>query len=142
MSANYKLVALAVLTVGGCLWPTDVCSCPPALGIGTVAGFVVRSDGAPAPGAIVRVHVPLRTCGDTLEALVDATTTRATNDGRYRFDLRSISPSDTACLSLHALDTAGGRADSVALAGIRMRLVPSYGSRRTPDSLRVDLLLP
>jgi hypothetical protein len=132
----------ATLLALACVLPTDACGCPPALGVGTVFGVVARADGEAAPGAEVRVEARLFGCASAEpNALVDPPTTRTDAAGRYRYELRAISPSDTACLRLVAR-AAPERSDSAVAAGGRMRLVPSYGTRVRPESLRIDLRLP
>jgi hypothetical protein len=142
MNRRVTLLSIAVLALLGSCFPTDVCGCPPALGVGTVAGVVRRAEGDPAPGALVRVEASLEGCAWTESHLVDPNVTAAGPSGNYRYELRAYSPSDTACLRLTAIDTACISRDSVSVAGIRMRLIASYGTRERPDSLRVDLLLP
>lgn len=134
------LLIIAATSLLGC-FPTEACGCPPALGIGTVAGVVRRADGSAVAGAVVRANVSIRGCLNTESDLVDPGVIVTGSAGTYRHELRAWAPSDTACVRLTALDTAGGRRDSVAVSGIRMRLVPSYGTRQRPDSVRIDLLL-
>lgn len=136
------LIGIVAAVVVACVIPTRACACPPALGVGIVAGRVLRADGAPAPGAVVRTSVSLRGCLAADSDLVDRDFTTAEPTGFYRYDVRAYAPSDTACVRVTAVDTAGGRQDSVTVAGIRMRLIASYGTRERPDSLRIDLLLP
>ena len=133
-------LVIAATSLLGC-FPTEACGCPPALGIGTVAGVVRRADGAPAAGAIVRANVSIRGCLSAESDLVDPGVVITGSAGSYRHDLRAWGPSDTACVRLTALDTAGGHRDSVVVSGVRMRLIPSYGTRQRPDSVRIDLLL-
>lgn len=137
-----KSTLFLVATTGllGC-FPTEACGCPPALGIGTVAGVVRRADGTPAAGAVVRANVSIRGCLNPESDLVDPGVIITGSAGTYRHELRAWAPSDTACVRLTAVDTVGGRHDSVAVSGIRMRLIPSYGTRQRADSMRVDLLL-
>ena len=126
------------LAVAACLFPTDVCGCPPALGIATVAGVVQRADGSPAVGAVVRASLSLVQCGAAQSDLVDSPAHAAVDAGGwYRHLLRAYAPSDTACVTLTAVDTAGGRRDSAAVTGLRIRLVSS-GTRERMESLRVD----
>lgn len=127
------------LAAAACLFPTDVCGCPPTLGIATVAGVVQRADGSPAVDAVVHASVSLVRCGAEQSALVDSPASAEVDaDGWYRYMLRAYAPSDTACVTLTALDTAGGRRDSAAVTGLRVRLVANYGTRERPESLRVD----
>ena len=134
------LLIIAAASLLGC-FPTEACGCPPALGIGTIAGLVRRADGSAAAGAVVRANVSIRGCLNAESDLVDPGVIVTGAAGTYRHELRAWAPSDTACVRLTALDTAGGRRDSVAVSGIRMRLIPSYGTRQRPDSVRIDLLL-
>jgi hypothetical protein len=139
-----KTVATLAITLLAlaCVLPTDACGCPPALGIGTVFGVVTRADGAAAPGAVVRVEARVFGCASAEpNTLVDPPTTRTDAAGHYRYELRAISPSDTACVHVVAR-AAPERPDSAVAAGVRMRLVPSYGTRARPESLQVDLRLP
>lgn len=140
MIAKVTPFIMAATTLLAC-FPTDVCGCPPALGIGTVAGIVRRADGTPAVDAVVRASVSVRGCLNTESDLVDPGVVITGPAGTYRHELRAWAPSDSACVRLTALDTSGGRRDSVTVAGIRMRLIPSYGTRQRPDSVRIDLLL-
>jgi hypothetical protein len=142
MSLNLPVVSITVLALLASCFPTDVCGCPPALGVGTVAGVVQRAAGTPVPGALVRVEASLRGCVWTESHLVDPNVISAGPSGQYRYELRAYAPSDTACLRLTAVDTIGGGQDSVSIGGIRMRLIASYGTRERPESLRVDLLVP
>src|SRR5687767_8432484 len=112
MNRSITLPSIAALVVLATCAPTDVCGCPPALGIGTVAGTVRRATGSPAPGALVRVEASLRGCVWTEPHLVDPNVSAAGPTGQYRYELRAYAPSDTACLRLTAIDTAGGRRDS------------------------------
>ena len=133
------LTTVAVAALLLCCTPTEPCACPPALGHGVVYGVVTRAAGEPAAGAVVRVEAFHRGCADSLGSmLVDRPTAPVDGSGRYRYAMRSMVPSDTACLRLAALDTAGAREDSSVIAGIRMRL----RSRAPYDSLRVDFALP
>lgn len=136
------IILLLALVALACLSPTDGCGCTPALGIGIVAGVVTRGDGAPAAGAEVRVEARVRSCAlSERSSLVDPPTTHADDAGRYRYQMRTIVPSDTACVRLvaHAAEQPSG--DSAVVDGIRMRLISSYGTRARPESLRVDLRL-
>jgi hypothetical protein len=142
MTRSLILLSLALLALLASCFPTEACGCPPALGVGTVAGVVQRAEGSPAPGALVRVDVSLRGCLWTESHLVDPNVVTAGPDGQYHSLLRAYAPSDTACLRVTAVDTAQGHRDSVSVAGIRMRLISSYGTRERPDSIRLDLLLP
>ena len=140
MIAKSALIVMAAAALPGC-FPTEACGCPPALGIGTVAGMVRRADGSAAAGAVVRASVSIRGCLNAESDLVDPGVIITGSAGTYRHELRAWAPSDSACVRLTAVDTAGGRRDSVTVAGIRMRLIPSYGTRQRPDSVRIDLLL-
>jgi hypothetical protein len=142
MSSRFTVLAVTLLALVASCFPTDVCGCTPPLGVGTLAGIVQRTEGRPVPGALVRVEASLRGCQWTESDLVDPNVTTAGPAGHYRYELRAYTPSDTACLRLTAIDTAGASRDSVSVAGIRMRLIPSWGTKQRPDSLRVDLLLP
>ena len=133
-----SLPATAAVVLLLCCTPTEPCACPPALAHGVVSGVVTRAAGEPAVGAVVRVEA-FRGCADTLFGLlVDRPTAPVDGSGHYRYEMRSVIATDTACLRLTALDTADSREDSVVVAGIRMRLRP----RAPGDLLRVDFLLP
>jgi hypothetical protein len=134
------IFGLSAIAFVACVFPTDGCGCPSAFGAGTIAGVVQRSTGIPASRVRVRAEVSLKDC--SMSALVDTALTWAGTNGVYRHDLRAYSVSDTACVRLTAVDTAGGRRDTVTISGIRMRLIPSYGTNERPDSLRIDLVLP
>src|SRR5215467_8818917 len=139
-----RIILFAVAVVGfGCMGPTEACGCPPTLGIGTVAGVVRLANGILAPGASVRVEARLQGC-DLREpsAVVDGPTTHADSAGRYLFHIRTVSPSDSACLRLVARPASSTTSDSVVVNGVRMRLVPGTNLKGWGDSTRVDLNLP
>ena len=137
-----KLPLVATLAAAACLSPTEACSCPPALGIGVLTGTVRRADASPVSGAPVHVTALLRGCAATLNALVDDATTITDTSGAYAYQLRSVIPTDTACIRVVAFDPTSTTPDSVTVEGIRMRLVPSYGTSQKPDSLNVALQFP
>ena len=142
MSPKRAVLGITVLALLASCIPTDVCGCPPALGVATVAGVVQRATGTPVPAALVRIEASIRGCLWAESHLVDPNVITAGPAGQYRYELRAYAPSDTACLRLTAIDTLGGGRDSVSVAGIRMRLIASYGTKERPESLRVDLLVP
>ena len=84
----------------------------------------------------------MRSCLASESDIVDSGLALTDPTGFYRYEIRTWAPTDTVCVRLTAVDTAGGRQDSTTVTGIRMRLIPSYGTRQRPDSVRIDLLLP
>lgn len=137
-----KLSLTTALVATACLLPTDVCGCPPALGVGIVAGTVTRTDGARVAGSEVRIEARPYGCMDVHgSALVDPPITRTNAAGAYRYLMRAAAPSHDACIRVVAYDPSAAVTDSAVVEGIRMRLVASYGTREQPDSLRVDLRL-
>lgn len=139
-----KTPALVVVAMAAaCALPTDLCGCPPTLGIGTVAGVVARADGAPVAGAVIRVEARIHGCAlSTPSDLVDPGLAVADPAGSYRYALRTYAPSDSACVRITARAPGEPAEDSVTVDGLRMRLIPSYGSKQRPESLRVDFRLP
>lgn len=136
------LVVSALLVASACFLPTDACGCPPALGIGTLAGVVTRASGSAVVGAEVRAQVRLWGCsGPSADMLVDSAKTVTDANGRYNIFLRSFGPTDTACVKITARMVTASGIDSVSYDGLRMRLIPSYGTKLKPDSIRVDLRL-
>ena len=138
-ASRFGLAASVLIACGA---PTGLCGCPPPLGVGTLAGVVSRRGEQPVAGALVRLELSLTGCGMTDLHPVGREVAVTSYDGTYRHDVAADTPTDTACIRLTAVDTAGGRRDSTAAVGIRMRLVPSYGNGPSPDSLRVDLSFP
>jgi hypothetical protein len=141
-SMRTNLSFVAALAAAACLSPTEACSCPPALGIGVLTGTVRRADASPVAGAPVHVTALLRGCADSLNALVDDATTITDISGAYAYQLRAMIPTDTACIRVVAYDPSSPTPDSVTMEGIRMRLVPSYGTSREQDTLNVALQFP
>lgn len=141
MNPRPFVLAGLCLLVAVCVFPTEACGCAPLVGIATVAGVVQRADGSPATGAIVRAsHLQVRCGAADSEFPLDTTYPAVVRaDGWYRHSLVSYTPSDSACVTLTALDTAGGRCDSAVVSALRVRLVPNYGTRERPESLRVDV---
>jgi hypothetical protein len=140
MRINLRL--FVALAAAACLSPTDACGCPPALGIGFVTGDVHRADASPVSGAQIHIVALVRGCADTLNALVDNATSIANSNGAYAYELRAAIPTDTACIRVVAFDPASPTHDSVTVEGLRMRLVPSYGTSHLPDTLNVALQFP
>jgi hypothetical protein len=138
-TSRFSLAATALIACGA---PTGLCGCPPPLGIGTLAGVVSRRGEQPVVGALVRLELSLTGCGMTDLHPVGREVAVTGYEGAYRHDVAADIPTDTACIRVTAVDTAGGRRDSTFAVGIRMRLVPSYGSGPPPDSVRVDLSFP
>ena len=141
---NVMLINLPFVAAfaAACLSPTEACSCPPALGIAVLTGTVRRADASPVAGAPVHVTALLRGCADSLNALVDDTTTITDTGGAYAYQLRAVSPTDTACIRVVAFDPSSTTPDSITAEGIRMRLVPGYGTSHEPDTLNVALQFP
>jgi hypothetical protein len=134
---------LALGLVLACSTPTDLCGCPPALGIGTVFGTVTNATGAAVTDAEVRVEARLFGCAATQPSyLVDSPVTRTDAVGRYRYEMRAASPSDSACIRVVARRIGAAAGDSAVASAVRMRLVPSYGPRARPDSVLLNLRLP
>ena len=142
MISKASRLGLAASFLIACGAPTGLCGCPPALGIGTIAGVVSRRGEQPVAGALVRLELSLTGCEMTDLHRIGREVVVTGYDGTYRHDVAADTPTDTACARLTAVDTGGGRRDSTVAVGIRMRLVPSYGSGPPPDSLRVDLSFP
>jgi len=136
------VLSLAVLAFA-CLTPTEGCGCLPSLGIGTVAGVVRLQTGALASGALVRVEARLAGC-DLHESneLVDPPTTLADSAGRYLYRMRTVAPSDSACLRIVAHAASSPTGDSAVVTGVRVRLVAGDHLKGWGDSTRLDLQLP
>ena len=136
-------VFVVAIFVFACITPTEGCGCLPSLGIGTVAGVVRLATGAVAPGALVRVEARLTSC-DLRESseLVDGPTTNADSTGRYLYHIRTVAPSDSACLRVvaHRADSPTG--DSAVVTGVRVRLLAGDHLKGWGDSTRLDLQLP
>jgi hypothetical protein len=60
--SRFGLAAAVLIACGA---PTALCGCPPALGIGTLAGVVSRRGEQPVVGALVRLELSLTGCGMT-----------------------------------------------------------------------------
>lgn len=138
MNPRPFILAGLCLLVAACVFPTEACGCTPLVGIATVTGMVQRADGSPAAGALVRTSQLQVPCGAEPYPVETSYPAVVRADGWYRHSLMSYSPSDSACVTLTALDTAGGRRDSAVVTGLRVRLVANYGTRERPESLRVD----
>ncbi len=134
----FATVSLTIALILACS-PTELCACPPALGIGTVFGTVTDAEGAAAPSLAIHVRVYQVACEAMEIAVIDAPRVVTDATGRYRYALRTIVPADDACVRVAAV-SAGD--DTLASATARMRLVSSYGTRERPDSVRVDLRVP
>ncbi len=145
---NNRLLVVSTgvgLFILACSLPTDACGCPPALGIGTLAGVV--TDGASSTVANTEVRVEARIFGcqaSPANGSLSPSLTRTDAAGRYRIGIQAIAPTDTACIRVVARRprTDGTGTDSVVVAGLRMRLVANYGTKVRPDSVRIDLRLP
>lgn len=140
---RYRYVtAVASLAGAACFFPTGACGCPPAAGVGIVAGAVTRADGTAAAGAEVRVEARVHSCALANSSdIVGTMAVQSDAAGRYRFDVLTISPSDTACLRVVARASRSAT-DSAVADGIRMRLMSNYRLKGRPDSIRIDLQLP
>lgn len=137
-----SLLLLAILAASSCVLPTDACGCPPAVGVGVVAGKVIRGDRSPVINASVRIEARARGCSDPLgDVIVGLREVRTNAAGDYVMHVMTSIPTDSACIRLVARAPTES-ADSIVAERIRMRLVPNYGTRQRRDSLRVDFQLP
>ncbi len=133
-----KTVGLTVLALLSCV-PTEPCACRPALGLGIVFGTVADAAGRAVPAVTLRVEAFKPDCAGVENPLVDNATTTTDGAGKYRYALRALVPADEGCVVVTALSSD---AAVLASATARLRLVPSYGVRDRPDSVRLDLRLP
>jgi hypothetical protein len=126
----------AIVFAVACFWPTDLCSCPPALYFGVVEG-VVTKDNALVAGADVTVGLGWRTCVFSFPSmLVDGSDTKTDPAGRYHYQLRALAGSDTSCLRI----VARSGPDSAVTSGVRIRL--GEGKPELGQTVRIDLALP
>lgn len=120
-----------------CAGPTDTCACPPARTHAVVYGSVRTAAAQPAAGAQVRATVFRSVCEQGLNGIdPDASLVRSDAAGVYRLRFHSMLGPQAVCVGVTA--RAPGAADSAA-AHVALTL---RNERVTPDSVRVDLVLP
>ena len=134
----WTIAGCTALTLLACL-PTEPCACPPALGVGTVFGQVTDAAGAPVPGTTVHVAAYRTACDGVENPLIDVEERATDSQGRYRYALRTIVPSEDGCVRVAVLSAEG---DTLATDAAILRFIASYGSGALPDSVRIDLRVP
>lgn len=133
----WTVTLLSLIALLACL-PTEPCACPPALGLGTVFGQVTDETGAPVADIPIEVTAYRDACGALENPLIDVEARRTDDAGRYRYELRTIVPSQQGCIRVAALSA---ERDTLASADAELRFVSSHGGDR-PDSVQVDLRVP
>ena len=133
-----RSAALLLLFVA--CFPTAPCACPPVLGIATVTGSVTRSDRSPTANVALQLAAHPLTCTSSDNFLVDRSETVTNEAGTYEYRLSILGLDDRpGCVRVTVLSP---NADTIATATAPVRFVPSYGTRQSPETVRLDLQLP
>jgi hypothetical protein len=131
------LTGAACALLFSCGMPTGTCACPPARTHGVIYGSVHSPAGEPLAGAQVQATVFHSVCGEGMSGL-DPAANRVTSDaaGAFRLRFYSVRGAEAVCVRVTARSTIA-EDSSVAHVALMTR-----DERVTPDSVRVELVLP